>query len=48
VAANLWQAIVMGNKDAHRREVKKKKKEKPKPPVVSAYTPRAVLPPPKG
>jgi hypothetical protein len=37
----------MGNKDAHRREVKKKKKEKPKPPVISAYTPRVVVPPSK-
>jgi hypothetical protein len=38
----------MGNKDARKREVKKKKKEKPKPTVISAYTPRVVLPPPKG
>jgi hypothetical protein len=37
----------MGNKDAHRREVKKKKKEKPKAPVISTYTPSVVVPRPK-
>jgi hypothetical protein len=37
----------MGNKDAHRREVKKKKKEKPKPPVISTYTPPTAVPPAK-
>jgi hypothetical protein len=37
----------MGNKDAHRREARKKKKEKPKQPAVSTYTPPVVAPQPK-
>jgi len=40
----MWENLGMGNKDAHRREVRKKKKEKPKAAVVSLYTPRPVTP----
>jgi hypothetical protein len=43
----MWHNSGMGNKDAHRREVKKKKKEKPKAPVISTYTPSVVEPRPK-
>jgi hypothetical protein len=39
---NPWQAAVMGNKDAQRREKKKPKKNKPERIVVSQAAPRIV------
>jgi hypothetical protein len=39
---NPWQAAIMGNKDAPRREKKKTKKSKPERIVVSQAAPRIV------